>query len=69
MITPNEARRMTEGILTWKQVEASIKRAAQQPYNNHSITAKITDSLRDQMKSLGYKVTEMGYEQTYHIKW
>lgn len=67
MIKPNEARRITEGVLNWKQVEGFIKRSAQEGAS--SITAKITDNLRDQMKALGYKVTEMGSPRAYVIQW
>lgn len=67
MIKPSEARKITEGILNWKQVEKHIKNAAE---NGHrTVTLKITDSLRDQLKVLNYTLIESGKVNTYSIQW
>ena len=67
MITPNEARKKTEGLLTWKQVEGHIKRAAE--LGNHNIAVKMAQTLADQLKGLGYKVTETGVTNQYSVQW
>lgn len=67
MIKPSEARKITDGILNWKQVEKHIKTAAEN--GKRVVTLKITDNLKDQLKGLGYVLVESGKVNTYSIQW
>lgn len=67
MIKPSEAARISASILTWKQVEKHIKTAAE--LGQKSVSLKMTENLSNQLKALGYEITEGGLPNLYLVKW